>query len=570
MEDRKNMSAYTIGLDFGTLSARGLLADVSDGRVRAQHEFIYPHGVMEQRLPDSTLLPAGWALHHPGDYLDALDAIIPELLRQSGVPAQQVIGIGTDATGSTVLTLTKEGVPLCFLEACRSRPHAWARLWKQQTAQDQADRITRLAQEREEHWLMDYGGRISATWMLPKALETLEEDPALYREAALFAEASDWLVWQLTGQFTRNECTAAYKALYGRGRGYPEPDFLQALHPQLGDFYHDKLAGEIQPLFGRAGGLTRPMAKRLGLQPGTAVAPGILDAHICAAGAGMTGPGEMLSILGTSGCHLLLGEAYHQLPGICGLAKDCILPGYYGYEAGQVCFGDHLAWLVDTIAPRDCVQEAQALGISAHEALSQKAARMMPGQCGLLALDWWNGNRSILIDSRLSGVLLGLGLHTKAEDIYRALLEGLAFGARLIVRLFDRQGLHVRSVRATGGISRKNPLAMQILADVLQLPVRVPLIQHGAAMGSAILAAVATGAQAGGYETTQQAISRMAPNACQAYAPNREHAAVYDSLFAEYERLHDAFGRGHDPVLKRLMDLRDDVLTTLHTDGKQP
>ena len=216
------------------------------------------------------------------------------------------------------------------------------------------------------------------------------------------------------------------------------------------------------------------------------------------------------------------------------------------------------------------MQEAQALGISAHEALSQKAARMKPGQCGLLALDWWNGNRSILIDSRLSGVLLGLGLHTKAEDIYRALLEGLAFGARLIVRLFDRQGLHVRSVRATGGISRKNPLAMQILADVLQLPVRVPLIQHGAAMGSAILAAVAAGAQAGGYETTQQAISRMAPNACQAYAPNREHAAVYDSLFAEYERLHDAFGRGHDPVLKRLMDLRDDVLIRLHTDEEQP
>jgi len=417
---------------------------------------------------------------------------------------------------------------------------------------------------------MDYGGRISATWMLPKALETLEEDPALYHEAALFAEAADWLVWQLTGQFTRSECTAAYKALYGRGRGYPGPDFLRALHPQLEDFYHDKLAGEIQPLFGRAGGLTGPMAKRLGLQPGTAVAPGILDAHICAAGAGLTVPGEMLSILGTSGCHLLLGESYHQLPGICGLAEDGILPGYYGYEAGQVCFGDHLAWLVDTIAPRECVQEARALGISVHEALSQKAARMKPGQCGLLALDWWNGNRSILIDSRLSGMLLGLGLHTKAEDIYRALLESLAFGARLIVRQFDRQGLGVRSVRATGGISQKNPLAMQILADVLQLPVRVPFVQQGAAMGSAILAAVAAGARAGGYDTTQQAISRMAPDACQEYAPSREHAAIYDGLFAEYERLHDAFGRGQNPVLKRLMDLRDNALAELQTEKEQP
>ncbi|NLW21040.1 MAG: ribulokinase [Clostridiales bacterium] len=550
------MPKLTIGIDFGTLSARAILADRADGAVLAQCEFAYPHAVMEQALPDGTRLPPGWALHHPQDYLDALAYTVPRLLADSGAAPEDIIALGTDVTGSTVMTLRADGMPLCLLPAYRSRPHAWSRLWKQQTAQAQADQITSLALERGEPWLKRYGGKVSATWMLPKALETLMEDPALYQAADLFAEASDWVVWTLTGQRSRNACAAAYKALYSAQDGYPGEDFLKALHPGLKGFHAQKLAGRVLSPFESAGGLAEGIAEKLGLRAGIAVSAGMLDAHVCAASAGLTRPGQMLSILGTSGCHLLLGEEQVPVEGICGAAPEGILPGYIGYEAGQVCFGDHLAWLTTHLLPAEYKEEAARLGISAHELLSRKAAVLRPGQSGLLALDWWNGNRSMLNDADLNGLLIGLTLHTKAEEIYRALLESLAFGARLITEGYRGQGLQVSSLRVTGGISRKNPLAMQIYADILGLPVHVPAMQEGAAMGSAILAAAAAGRDAGGHPDVYAAIKAMAPPAGQDYLPIPEHQAVYDRLFAQYRRLHDYFGRGENDVMKLLNRIR--------------
>jgi len=550
------MHKCVIGIDFGTLSARALLVNVSDGAVLAQSVFPYPHGVMEDALPGGAPLKASWALHHPRDYLDALAYTVPDLLQKSGVDPSRVIGIGTDATGSTVMPVDRAGNPLCLDPAFEDRPHAWARIWKQQTAQDQADRVTALAAARGEPWLPNYGGIVSATWMLPKALETLEEDPELYRAAAYFVEMADWLVWQLTGTFSRSACTAAYKALWQAESGYPGREFTGALHPELKDFYQEKLAGPVTPLFSRAGLLREDMAAQLGLPAGIPVAPGILDAHVSASAAGLSRPGEMLSILGTSGCHLLLSQQEADIPGICGAAMDGILPGCLGYEAGQVCYGDHLDWLVRHFTPVAYLEEAQARGISAHELLSRKAAPLQPGQTGLMALDWWNGNRSILVDSGLRGVLIGLGLDTRAEEIYRALLEALAFGARMIVQNFERGGLPVDAVRATGGISQKNPLAMQIYADVLKLPVQVPKVQQGSAFGSAILAALAEPCCTLGYADVYTAMEHMMPKETVEYLPNPAHAAVYDTLFQEYERLHDYFGRGENPVLKKLAAIK--------------
>ncbi len=550
------MPRYTIGIDFGTLSARAVLADAADGRVLAQGEFPYPHGVMEAALPDGTPLGLDWALQHPGDYLEALEALVPPLLREGRVSPEDVIGIGTDVTASTVFPVREDGTPLCCLPEYAHRPHAWAKLWKHQAAQEEADRITALALARKEPWLDDYGGRVSATWLVPKAWELFKGDPKLYAAMDHYVEAADWIVWQLCGALTRNACSAGYKSFYSTDSGHPSQAFLRALDPGLETLYEDKLSGPVLPVGSRAGGLTKGMAALLGLREGTAVAAGMVDAHACVPAAGITGPGEMLSILGTSGCHIMLGTGKAPVPGICGAVPDGVLPGFTGYEAGQVCYGDHFAWLAERFTPPEYHQEAKVKSLSLHGLLSEKAALLKPGASGLLALDWFNGNRSVLVDSGLSGLILGLTLRTRAEEVYRALMEATAFGARLIFENYRRHGAAVDRVCAIGGISQKSPLAMQIFADVQGMPVRVPKASQGGALGSAILAAKASGARQGGYDDVFEAVRRMGAKDSRVYRPQAEHAQAYDTLFYEYERLHDYFGRGGNGVMKRLKALK--------------
>ena len=536
------MTKYVIGLDYGTLSARALLADTDTGRAAATADFAYPHGVMTQGLPE------GWALQHPQDYLDALLALIPQVMRESGVSPADVIGLGLDCTACTAFPVDSAGVPLCFLPRWRQEPHAYAKLWKHHAAQARAERITEIAAARGESWLLRYGGKVSGEWGLPKLWELLDEAPALFAAMHSWAEAGDWLVWQLTGRETRNACAASYKHFYQPGIGYPAKDFYRAVDPRLEHVIAEHFTAPVIAAGQKAGELTAQMAEKLGLPAGIAVSAASVDAHTCVPAAGITQPGEMLAIIGTSTCVMTLSDTDHAVPGICGTARDAILPGFYASEAGQSCVGDLLAWFCDHCVPGEYRRQARESGQGIHQYLTALAERQFPGESGLLALDWWNGNRSVLVDFDLSGLLLGMTLQTRPEEIYRALLESTACGLRVIVENFREHGVPVKRLLATGGIPRKNALAMQIYADVLGMPIQVTDAEQGAALGSAIYAAAA----AGRYPSLQAAIRAMATPVRTVYTPIPGQKAVYDELYAEYKTLHDYFGRGGNDVMKRL------------------
>lgn len=549
------MAKYSIGLDFGTLSGRALLLNLETGEELASAVCDYPHGVMDREMPWGEKLPPDWALQHPEDYLEVLYRTIPAVLKESGVPPEDIVGVGTDFTACTALPVRKDGVPLCFLPEFAQNPHAYVKLWKHHAAQDKADRITALARLRGEAWLQDYGGRVSSEWMFPKLWQLAEEAPELYSTMYRYVEAADWIVWQLTGNETCSACSAGYKAFWNHCSGYPAPDFFKALGPKM-EHAAEKLGKVISPLGERAGGVTAEMARRTGLREGTAVSVGNVDAHVCVPAAGISGPGKLLAILGTSTCHMVLGTEGKRVPGVCGMVKDGILPGYFGFEAGQSCVGDLFSWFLNACLPASCREEAFARGKSLHEYLREKAQKLKPGESGLLALDWWNGNRSVLVDVDLTGMMLGMTLATKPEEMYRALIEATAYGTREIVENYRANGVPVEEFFASGGISQKNAMAMQIYADVLNMPIKIAGSAQGPALGSAIFASVAAGAQAGGYDDIFTAARAMGRTKNVVYNPIPENAAVYDKLFAEYVTLHDYFGRGANDVMKRVKAIK--------------
>lgn len=550
------MAKYAIGLDYGTLSGRAVLVDVKTGEELASSVYDYPHAVMDRTLPDGTQLGHDWALQHPQDYLDVLAHTVPEVLKESGVSADDVIGIGTDFTACTVLPVKADGTPLCFLPEYRNRPHAYVKLWKHHAAQDKANQLNQIAQERGESWLQNYGGKISSEWAIPKLWQILDEDPEIYNAMDRFIEAADWIIWQLCGKETRNSCTAGYKAIWNKKTGYPSNDFFKALDPRLEHVVDEKLSRDILPLGSRAGTLTAQAAKLTGLKEGTAVAVGNVDAHVCVPAVGIDGPGKMLAIMGTSTCHIMMGTEEHQVPGMCGVVEDGVMPGYFGYEAGQSCVGDHFAWFIDNCLPASYYEEAKQQGKNIHRYLREKAERQKPGESGLLALDWWNGNRSVLVDVDLTGMMLGMTLQTKPEEIYRALIEATAYGTRMIIENYREHGVPVEEFIASGGISQKDPMTMQIYADVIKMPIKIAGSLQGPALGSAIFGAVAAGEEAGGYRSVFDAARAMGKVKDTVYTPIPEHSAVYDKLFAEYRTLHDYFGRGANDVMKRLKEIK--------------
>ncbi|MGY2894019.1 ribulokinase [Deinococcus sp. UYEF24] len=541
---------YTIGVDFGSESGRAVVVRLSDGEAMAEAVTPYAHGVMDRTLPDGTKLGREWALQHPQDYLDVFQQAIPQALRESGVSPDQVVGVGIDFTACTVLPTTADGTPLCFLPEYAGKPHAWVKLWKHHAAQPQADRINRLAEQRGEAWLPRYGGKISSEWLFAKALQLLEEDPETYAKAERFIEAADWVVWQLTGTETRNACTVGYKAMYQDGH-YPPPEYFGALNPAFADVVQTRLQGgvgtQLAPLGGRAGGLSEEAAGWTGLNPGTAVAVANVDAHVTAPAAGVTGPGQLVLIMGTSTCHVLVGETLAEVPGMCGVVEGGIVPGQYGYEAGQSGVGDIFAWLVKNMVPPEYHQQAKEAGLGLHALLEREAAKQAPGEHGLVALDWWNGNRSVLVDTNLSGMIVGMTLQTRAPDLYRALIEATAYGTRVIVENFEASGVPVQELVIAGGL-KKNKMLMQIYADVTGRPLNVLDAEQGPALGSAMHAAVAAGA----YPDIAAAAAQMSKFVAHAYEPIAANVATYDRLYAEYLTLHDYFGRGLNDVMKRL------------------
>ncbi len=551
------MAKYAIGVDFGTESGRAVLVDAANGREVATSVYPYSHGVIDEKLPESgVLLEPDWALQDPQDYLRTFQTTIPAVLKESGINPADVIGVGVDFTACTMLPVKADGTPLCFLPELRDKPHAWVKLWKHHAAQPEADRINATARQMKLDWLNRYGGKISSEWFFSKVLQILDEAPEIYRAADRMLEATDWVVWQLTGVERRNSCTAGYKALWSKREGFPDSTYFKALDPRLENVIDEKMTRKIQPIGDRAGGLTEEAAKWTGLKPGTAVAIANVDAHVAVPAVGVTEPGSMVMIMGTSICHMVLGNEEHVVPGMCGYVEDGIIPGFFGYEAGQSCVGDHFAWFVENCVPAAYESEARDRHMDIHQLLEEKAAKLKPGESGLLALDWWNGNRSVLVDVDLTGLLLGATLATKAEEIYRALIEATAYGTRVIVDTFNQNGVPIRELVACGGLPEKNKLLMQIYADVTGLEIKVSASKQTPALGSAMFGAVAAGKAAGGYDSIYEAARTMAHLKEETFKPIPENQKIYEKLFAEYLRLHDYFGRGENNVMKTLKKIK--------------
>ena len=557
------MSAHTsndvvIGVDFGTLSGRAVVVRVADGAELGSAVHDYRHGVVDRELPGTGApLPPDWALQVPSDYIDVLRAAVPEALARAGVDAASVVGIATDFTACTMVPVRADGTPLCELPGFADRPHAYVKLWKHHAAQPHADRINALAAERGEPWLARYGGLISSEWEFAKGLQLFEEDPEVYAAMDRWVEAADWIVWRLCGTYVRNACTAGYKGIRQDG-AYPSRDFLEALNPGFADFVADKLDQPIGELGARAGGLSAEAAAWTGLPEGIAVAVGNVDAHVTAPAARAVEPGQLVAIMGTSTCHVMNSDVLREVPGMCGVVDGGIVPGLWGYEAGQSGVGDIFAWFAETSVPAAYSEEAQRRGLSIHEYLTELAAAQEVGAHGLVALDWHSGNRSVLVDHQLSGVIVGQTLATRPEDTYRALIEATAFGTRTIIETFNRAGVPVNELIMAGGLL-KNQLLMQIYADVTGLPLSTITSEQGPALGSAIHAAVAAGA----YPDIHAASAAMGSAQRDVYVPDPRRVKAYDALYAEYTRLHDYFGRtrdGGNDVLHRLHRIRTEAV----------
>jgi len=548
---------YTIGVDYGTQSGRAVLVEVASGKEIAMAVKEYPHGVMDQYLPDGkTKLEHDWALQHPQDYLDVLSVTIPAVIREAKIKSEDVIGIGIDFTACTILPTDKAGKPLCFYDELKSNPHSYVKLWKHHAAQDEANKLNKIAEERGEDFLKNYGGKISSEWMIPKIWQVLDEAPDVYKKADRFMEATDWVIFQLTGKETRNSCTAGYKAMWNKQNGYPSKEFFKALDPRLENVVAEKLSTDIYSIGSKAGEITETASLLTGLLKGTAVAVGNVDAHVAVPAVGMTEAGKMLMIMGTSTCHVMLGDKEKIVPGMCGVVEDGIIPGLLGYEAGQSCVGDHFEWFVKNCVPEAYMKEARDRKIDIHVLLTEKAQELAVGESGLVALDWWNGNRSVLVDVDLMGLILGCTLQTKPEEIYRALIEATAYGTRKIIETFEKSGVPIEELYAAGGIAEKNKLMMQIYSDVTNKEIRIAASSQAPALGSAIFAAVVAGKENGGYDSIVEAAKHMGKVKEEYYKPIPENVEVYTKIYAEYDILHDYFGRGENDVMKRLKKIK--------------
>lgn len=547
--------ALVVGIDFGTLSGRALVVQISDGAELGSATFDYPHAVMEERITETNVfLPPDWALQVPQDYIEVLKNAVPMAISNAKVDPSRVIAIGTDFTACTVLPVMSDGTPLCELPNLSSRPHAYVKLWKHHAAQAQADRINVAAANRGESWLGRYGGLISSEWEFAKALEMLEGDPELYERMDHWIEAADWIVWQLTGCYVRNACSAGYKGILQNGI-YPSKEFLAELNPNFSNFVSDKLSHAIGNLGDSAGRLTREAAEWTGLREGIIVAVGNVDAHVTAPAAQAIEAGQMLAIMGTSTCHILNSEFLSDVPGSCGVVADGVVQGLFGYEAGQSGSGDIFEWFIKNLVPGHYQAEANLIGVSVHDYLTQLIKNQPVGAHGLIALDWLSGNRSILVDHNLTGLLLGLTLNTKTEEIYRALIEATAFGTRMIIENFNSSGVPVKEFIVAGGLL-KNKYLMQMYSDILNMPISTIASSQGPALGSAIHAAVAVGA----YPDVNSASKIMGGINRNEYLPDNNLVPGYDALFREYRIVHDYFGSRTNEVMHRLKIMKKNAL----------
>lgn len=530
---------YLVGLDFGTLSGRAIVVRASDGREMGSAVTEYRHGVMDRTLiaGDNRELPLEFALQVPSDYEEVLATAIPNAIENAGIDPKAIVGVGIDATSATVFVTDKDGRPLAEREEFKNNPHAYIKLWKHHGAQKQADRIVSLAESRNENWLSRYGGVLSSELLLPKVLELFEEAPEVYEATDVIVDLVDWATWRLTGKLSFSAGDSGYKRMYQDG-AYPSREFLEELAPGFGSVFEEKMAGDIIPLGAKAGEITAEIAEITGIPQGTPVASGNIDAHVVVAGANAVATGQLTSILGTSTCHIISNEQCLPVPGVFGIVDGGAVDGLWGYEAGQTAVGDIFAWFANTHTPAEYKKKAESEGKSVLEYLTDLASQQKIGEHGLVALDWFNGNRSPLSDSNLSGLIIGQTLTTKPEDTYRALVESTIFGARVIIENFERHGVKVEEIVAAGGLL-KNTFYMQTLADVTRRRISISEAEQTGALGATVFAAVAAGV----YENVGDAAQAMSNVRKDAYVPNEENSKKYDELFAVYKELFEYFSR---------------------------
>lgn len=552
---------YSIGVHFGSLTGRAVLVEVSTGNEIATSTLNYPHAIMREYLPDNkTKLSDGcYALQHPQDYLDVLSSTIPAVLSEGEIDPSDVIGVGIDFMASTVLPVTADGTPLCFIDKYKTEPHAYVKNYKHSVSQKYADKINKVASRYEDDLLSRFGGKISSDSMITRAMQIADEAPEVYDAMDKFIEAADWVVWKLTGKETRNSCSAEYKALWNTKNGFPKKEFFKALNPKLENFVDEKINCEINKTGEKAGEITEYSSKLTSLDVGTIVAIGNIHAHVALPAVGITEPGKMLMNIGTSTCDVVLSEENKFIPGISGVAENSSIPGYFEYEAGQSCVGDQFDWFVKTSVPESYYREANALDMTIHQLLRTKACKQKPGENGLIALDWWNGNKSVLANADLTGVIIGYNLLSRPEDVYRTLIESTAYGTRMIVETFEKGGLSIKELYAAGNIAEKDAFMMQIYADVTNRDVKISASPHTPALGSAMFATVAAGKVNGGYDNIIDCAEAMSQVKVHYYKPIPENVEIYDKLYAEYKNLHSYFGSGENNVMKRLNNIKRNV-----------
>ena len=540
---------YSIGLDYGTESCRGMLLDLKTKEIVDMYEMAYPNGVVTKYLNNKPLKEK-LVLQHPEDYEIAIIQCVRALLNNTGIEGEKITGIGIGFTSCTMLPVTADFTPLCYDDTFKEEPHAYAKLWKSHSAEVEASRITEALQN---HPFIDrYGGIISSEWLLPKVLETIHDAPNVFERTVYFMEAGDWLVSTLTGQLRRSSCMAGYKGNWQNNEGYLDSKILKGIHPKLENIYRHKLAGEVQAAGKLAGYLTDQWASKLGLTTETKISISIIDAHAAVVGAGVSETNEMLIVVGTSSCHLMLTNEQVLIPGISGVVKDGIYEDLYAYEAGQVAVGDIFSHFVKEQVPSYVIEEAKFEGKNTFELLTEQMSALKVGQSGIVALDWHNGNRTPYVNPNLSAVIVGETIYTEPHEKFRALIESTAFGTKRIVGLFEEQGIEIERIILTGGIPRKNNELVQIYADVLQKELVVIEQDHIPALGAAILgAAVALDLP------LIEAVKIYQPTNKRQYQPNAEVKVAYETLYDCYKELSKYFAQQSNilNVLNRLKSL---------------
>lgn len=566
MKDK--MSKYAVGLDFGTNSCRALIVNVENGNELASHVFSYPTGEAGVIVDDKN---PNLARQNPADYLEGIEVTIRHAISKAKVADQRfdsmdIIGIGVDTTGSSPMPVDENGNALCFNEKYKNNPAAYVWLWKDHTSYQEAAQITELAAKMRPQYLAKIGGVYSSEWWWSKILHCKNVAPEVYNNAFSWVEICDWIPAHLVGKLNpanirRSICAAGHKAMFNDSwNGLPDKEFLDELSSGLGKL-RDRLFPHAYSAEQKIGNLSAEWAKKLGLSTNVAVAVGAFDAHMGAVGAGVK-EGTLVKILGTSTCDIMIspkGKNLNDIPGVCGIVDGSVMSDYFGIEAGQSAVGDIFLWFVNNLVP-------ESYGKTQEEKfnnLEKEASKLKPGETGLLALDWNNGNRTILVDVRLGGLLLGQTLYTQPHEIYRVLIEATAFGALAIIDRIEEYGVPIKEVVNCGGLASKNPLLMQIYADITNRPMKISKSDQTPALGAAMFSAVAAGKNGGGYNSIEEAQKYMT-GTTNVFNPILENVDVYKKLYKLYKQMHDGFGTmewngSMYNVMKELLNIRDEV-----------